>query len=94
VGASEDLPVDQVRVLDEIRATLAELGLDPADVGPAAQLADDLDLDSLDWVDLAMRLEDAFGVTLREERFDSLRTVQDVVELICTALAEGHGSAA
>lgn len=41
---------------------------------------DDLELDSLDTVELVMSLEDAFGVSL--EMNDSLKTVGDVVAAI------------
>ncbi len=67
---------------------MACIGLDPAEVDPAAHLVDDLDLDSLDWVDLAMRLEETFPIALREERFASLRTVQDLVDRIYSELLE------
>jgi len=86
VNAHNDLPVDRQRVLDDVRATLVQMGLDPASIDPAAQLVDDLDLDSLDWVDLALQLEENLCITLADERFASLRTVQDVVDRVYSAL--------
>jgi acyl carrier protein len=65
---------------------MARIGLDPANVQLAAHLVDDLDLDSLDWVDLAIQLEEALSIDLREERFTSVRTVQDVVDCAYAAL--------
>jgi acyl carrier protein len=94
VDAPKNLSVDRQRVLDEVRATMVQLGVDPAGIGPASQLVDDLDLDSLDWVDLAMQLEENLSITLTDERFSSLRTVQDVVDRVYGALVEAHDSPA
>jgi acyl carrier protein len=80
--------VDRPAVLEELRAALVRIGVDPDAVEPAADLVEDLDLDSLDWVDLALQLEDALAIPLQEKRFDSLRTVRDVVDRIHEALAE------
>ena len=40
---------------------------------------DDLNLDSLDIVELMMKMEDEFGIEIAEEDTESLRTVGDVV---------------
>ncbi len=40
---------------------------------------DDLNLDSLDIVELMMKMEDEFGVEIPEEDAEGLRSVQDVV---------------
>ena len=40
---------------------------------------DDLNLDSLDIVELMMKMEDEFGVEIPEDQAESLKTVQDVV---------------
>lgn len=92
MDATKDFPVSRQRVLDEIRATLARIGLDPRDVDPVAHLVDDLDLDSLDWVDLAIELEQTIPIDLREESFASLRTVQDVVDRVYAALVEARSA--
>jgi acyl carrier protein len=81
-------------ILDEVRAIMSEIGLGPEDVAPTARLVDDLDLDSLDWVDLALRLETALDVDLREEKLASLVTVQDVADLVGERLAARSGSRA
>ena len=77
--------------LSEFQATI---GLDPADVDPKARLVDDLNIDSLDWVDLTMRLEETLSIDLGDERFASMSTVQDVVDLVYAALVEAHGAPA
>ena len=90
MAVSKDLPVSKQRILVEVRATMARIGVDPADVESTAHLVDDLDLDSLDWVDFALQLEDALPIALQEENFASLHTVQDIVDRVYEALVEAH----
>lgn len=75
------------QVFDRIRAAMARLDLAPPDLGPEARLVDDLDLDSLDWADLRLQLEEDFDVVLDDEKLASVRTVQDVVDRVVAALA-------
>ena len=55
------------------------MGIDAASITPDATFAD-LGLDSLDTVDLMMKLEEAFGVTI--ELSEAIKTVGDLVALI------------
>jgi len=57
------------------------------DLHPGAHLIDDLDLDSIDAVDLAVRVEQQLGLTLSEGDLKSIQIVQDVVDLIHGRLA-------
>ena len=52
------------------------------DLRPSTHLIDDLDLDSIDAVDLAVRVEEKTGLSLSEADLKSLRTIQDIVDLI------------
>lgn len=94
MAAPEDRPSSRQRALDLVRASMAAIGLAPEDVDPAAHLVDDLDLDSLDWIDLSMQLEEKLDITLHEEKFASVRTVEDVADRVFAALAEGRGAPA
>ena len=49
---------------------------------PGTRLIDDLDLDSIDAVDMAVRLEEKTGFRLAEDELKSIQTIQDVVDLI------------
>ena len=60
-------------------------------VTPSARLVDDLDLDSLDAVDLVVRLEQETGVEIAEDELKSLATVQDVLDLLGRKLPTGPG---
>jgi acyl carrier protein len=59
---------------------LAELGAE-GEVSREATF-DDLDVDSLDLVELAQIVEDEFGVELQGEDVKDLRTVGEVVDLV------------
>ena len=65
------------------------LGVDPEAIGPDARLREDLGLDSLDAVELAIAAERAFGVDIEEEQVARLRTVADIVALVAALRREG-----
>lgn len=72
---------------DEIQAKLAQIlvemfEVEPADVTGDARLYDDLDIDSIDAVDLVVRLKDLTGKRVEPEDFKEIRTVADVVDAI------------
>ena len=54
--------------------------LDPQQVTLQARLYEDLDIDSIDAVDLVVELKKITGKKLQQEDFKSVRTVQDVVD--------------
>ena len=51
-------------------------------IQPEVSLADDLDFDSLDAVDLIVKLEEFTKKKINAEEFRSIRTVQDIVDTI------------
>jgi acyl carrier protein len=73
-----------MNVLDEVKKALRKVnpGLDDGKMVSAALLKDDLDIDSLDLVEVAMTLEDVFSLTLQEDEMDNIKTVGDIVSLI------------
>jgi acyl carrier protein len=58
------------------------LGISPEFITPAAELAEDLGVDSVDAVEFALALEREFNVRLPDEVIAEGRTVQDVIELV------------
>lgn len=56
--------------------------LDKSKITPDANLYSDLDIDSIDAVDLAVKLKELTGKRLQPEVFKSVRTVQDVVNAL------------
>ena len=68
---------------EKVRDIIVEtLGCDAEAVTPTASLADDLGADSLAAVELVMALEEAAGISIAEEEYASLRTVEDIVDFI------------
>ncbi|GGP26731.1 acyl carrier protein [Silvimonas amylolytica] len=55
---------------------------DPARISPDARLYEDLDIDSIDAVDLIVKLKQVTGKRLQPEAFKSVRTINDVVEAV------------
>lgn len=83
---------------DEVLALLRRLFVQefeiPAEaVSPEAHLVDDLDLDSVDAVSLAARLEEETGLTLSEDDLKAMRTVASVVEIVHGRLQGRPGAA-
>lgn len=60
--------------------------IEPARVTPSAHLFTDLELDSIDAVDLAIQVQDMTGTRIKPEDFKSVRTVSDVVATVKTLL--------
>ena len=67
------------RVID----ALVEFGEEREKVTPQARF-EDLEVDSLDLVELAQIAEDEYGVELSDADLEGLETVGDVIELIAT----------
>ena len=57
-------------------------------IKPEARLYEDLDLDSIDAVDLVVKLQELTGRKLNVEEFKSVRTVGDVLNCIHAVLAK------
>ena len=56
--------------------------IEPARITPEARLYDDLDIDSIDAVDLIVQLKPLQGRSLQPDAFKSVRTVQDIVDVL------------
>jgi len=67
--------------------------LDRASLSPASNLYADLDIDSIDAVDLAVKLKQMTGKRMQPEVFKTIRTIDDVVNAL-VGLAEEQAQAA
>ena len=65
-----------------------EFECDPAKLTSEARLFEDLDLDSIDAVDLIVRLQQQTGLKVKTEDFKSIRTLGDVAEVIAKLASE------
>src|SRR2546421_635898 len=72
------------------RGIVAErLGVGPEELRPDVSLADDLAVDSLDLIDLALALEAEWGVVLRRRALESVRTYGDLLAAVAAAPRRG-----
>ena len=72
--------MDREKILELIRAALVELfQLDPGRITLQTRLADDLDIDSIDAVDLLDRVKRVTGRKISADDFRAVRTVEDLV---------------
>ncbi|MEO0867146.1 MAG: acyl carrier protein [Cyanobacteria bacterium J06642_11] len=70
-------------VLGKVQKIVSEqLGVDIAEVKPAASFADDLGADSLDTVELVMALEEEFDIEIPDEAAEKIGTVEAAVAFI------------
>ena len=75
--------MDKAVVYEKIRELMiSELGLDADSIGPEKHLNDDLQLDSLDMVDLILNLSDHIGEKADPALFKNACTVQDLVDSV------------
>ena len=57
-------------------------------ITPQARLGEDLDIDSIDAVDLIVQLKPLLGRNLQPDAFKSVRTVQEVVDVLYGLIRE------
>jgi len=68
-----------------VREIVAEqLERDVNEVTNASSLIDDLGADSLDVVELVMKMEEEFGIEIPDEDAEKIKTVNDVIQYITT----------
>jgi len=76
-------------VLQVIREELDAIKVPGALEATEDQTWQELDVDSLDLVELVKALEDRFGVSIADGRLKAIRTVGDAVGLVQELAAEG-----
>jgi acyl carrier protein len=81
---------------EEIASTVKEvfqetLKIDPEQIQAETVLKDDLNLDSLDMIEVVYELEDRLDVQIPEESINDIRTFADVVEGLHAAVAAKAG---
>ena len=70
-------------IFKQVQSALVQLfELSPEQIKPESKLFEELDLDSIDTVDLVVHLQKKIGKKVDPETFKSVRTVQDVVDAV------------
>jgi acyl carrier protein len=75
--------VSDDNILAELAAILEEVAdVKPEDVTPEKSFVDDLDVDSLSMVEVAMAVEEKFNAKIPDEELSNLKTVGDAIDYI------------
>lgn len=61
---------------------VSELGIDEADVTPEAKLKGNLGISSVEFVDIAMTIEEEFNIELDEDKLRKVKTVKELCEYV------------
>lgn len=79
----------QEQILEKLREWMEELfEIEPDDIQLESNLYSDLDVDSIDAIDLVVKIKALTGKQVQPEDFKNVRTVQDVVTVIQNMSAE------
>jgi len=76
VASAEEIREGLASILEEVA------DVSPADVSDEKSFVDDLDVDSLSMVEVAMAAEEKFGVKIPDDELPKLKTVGDAVKYI------------
>ena len=84
---TEAKTVTREHVLETIRTELASFEVKPDDVAPDVSY-DSLGLDSLDLVELSVRIEDAYGIDIEEEDLKEVWKIDDAIDVVMKKLGQ------
>ncbi len=77
------MAMTQQEILAGLSEIIDEIAGVPADeVTPDKTFVDDLDIDSLSMVEIAVAAQDKFGVEIPDDQLKDLKTVQDVIDFV------------
>lgn len=77
------MALTEQQILTGLAEIIDEIAGVPADeVTPDKNFVDDLDIDSLSMVEIAVAAQDKFGVEIPDDQLKDLKTVQDVITYV------------
>lgn len=79
--------MNQQEIISRINTFMVEdFEVDEATITPDADLKSTLDLDSLDYIDLVVAIEQNFGFKVKPEDFQQMHTIQDFYNYVANRL--------
>lgn len=70
-------------ILEQVQVIISDLfEIDKSEITPDVELYNGLDLDSIDAIDMIVKLQKMTGKTVNPEDFRNARTVSDVVDVV------------
>jgi acyl carrier protein len=75
--------ISKGEIFEQVRQAMEELfEIEPARVQLSTRVVEDLELDSIDAIELAVRMESITGQRLNPDSFREMKTISDVVEIL------------
>ena len=86
--------MNEQQILQQVRGALAQIKVPGAEEAAMETTWADLDVDSLDLVEVVRILEDHYGIQIVDEKLEGIESVGDAVRLIQSIAAEQEGVSA
>lgn len=81
--------MEKKEIFDKVSAIVADhFDIDRAKITDELNLREDLDADSIDFVEFVLEVEDTFGAEISDDDAEKLSTIGDVVNYIYEHLAK------
>jgi acyl carrier protein len=81
--------MDHASIIEKVNGFLVdEFEVDPNTITPEANLRETLELDSLDYIDLVVVIENNFGFKVKAEDFTNITTFQSFYDYIISRVGE------
>lgn len=75
--------MDKQKLIEEVNNVMIEgFELEPSQLKPEAKIVDDLELDSLDAIDMLVYLEEKIDIKVDAELFRTVKTLDDVYNVV------------
>jgi acyl carrier protein len=84
---TETTAVSRDQVLETFRNELKGFEVNPDEVTGASSF-DGLGLDSLDVVELSVRVEDVYGIDIEEDDLEDVNTIDNAIDVVLKKIAE------
>ena len=83
--------MDKQTLINEINQVMIEgFELEPSQLKPEAKIVDDLELDSLDAIDMLVFLEEKINIKVDAETFRTVKTLDDVYNVVEQVVRESN----
>ena len=86
--------MNENEILEQVRAALTQIKVPGAEDAGMDTTWQDLDVDSLDLVEVVRILEDHYGIQIVDEKLEGVASVGDAVRLIASIAAEQETASA
>ena len=83
----QDLRAIVISVLTDVAPDVA-----PETIDPDAEFAEQLDIDSMDFLNIVVAIHDRTGIEIPERDYPKLATLSDAVSYLATAQRQGAGA--